>query len=60
MNDCVQIETINPPFIVSSYSSTMSNSVEKQGDIEKQSKTNFKKTKKKKHELSKHQKNKLW
>ena len=35
MNDCVQIETINPPFIVSSYSSTMSNSLEKQGDIEK-------------------------
>ena len=60
MNDCVQIETINPPFTVSPYSSTMSNNVEKQGDIEKQSKTKFKKTQKKKQELSKHQKNKLW
>ena len=60
MNDCVQIETINPPFTVSPYSSTMSNNVEKQGDIEKQLKTKFKKTQKKKQELSKHQKNKLW
>ena len=47
MNDCVQIETINPPLTVSPYSSTMLNNVEKQGDIEKQSKTKFKKTQKK-------------
>ena len=60
MNDRVQSETINPSSTISPQSSIMMNNVEKQGDIEKQAKTKFKKTQKKKQELSKHQKNKLW